>query len=128
MATTSRPEWKASGGQVIGSTATERRVRGAGSGSPVNTCHQRNAASAQTEAIGCLSTVDGAEVAVWADGAFCWWQVFTADTLGGQRRRRGVAVEPMTCPPDAFNSKRDLVILEPGQTWRGTWGIRAKLG
>jgi len=75
-----------------------------------------------------ISTGDGAEVAVWADAAFCWWQVFTADTLAGGRRRRSVAVEPMSCPPDAFNSQRDLVTLEPGQTWRGTWGIRAKLG
>ncbi|MBO0867579.1 MAG: aldose 1-epimerase family protein [Micromonosporaceae bacterium] len=74
-----------------------------------------------------ISTVDGAEVAVWADAAFCWWQVFTADTLAGGRRRRSVAVEPMTCPPDAFNSGRDLVTLEPGQAWRGGWGIRAKL-
>jgi aldose 1-epimerase len=31
----------------------------------------------------------------------------------------------MTCPPDAFRSGRDLVVLEPGQTWRGTWGIAA---
>src|SRR5439155_23253451 len=43
------PEAKASGGQVIGSTATARRVRGAGSVSPVNTCHQRNALSAHTD-------------------------------------------------------------------------------
>ena len=28
----------------------------------------------------------------------------------------------MTCPPDAFRSGRDLVVLEPGQTWRGDLG------
>jgi aldose 1-epimerase len=73
-----------------------------------------------------LSTVDGGGIRVWADGAFSWWQVFTADTLGGDRHRRSVAVEPMTCPPDAFRSGRDLVVLEPGQTWHGSWGIRAR--
>jgi aldose 1-epimerase len=72
-----------------------------------------------------LSTVDGATVRIWADAAFSWWQVFTADTLGGERYRRSVAVEPMTCPPDAFRSGRDLVVLQPGESWRGTWGIAA---
>jgi aldose 1-epimerase len=63
-------------------------------------------------------------VAMWADAAFGWWQVFTGDALPADRRRRSVAVEPMTCPPDAFRSGRDLVVLEPGQTWSGAWGIR----
>jgi aldose 1-epimerase len=65
-----------------------------------------------------------AMVAIWADPAFGWWQVFTGDTLTGKRRRRSVAIEPMTCPPDAFRSGRDLIVLEPGQTWSAAWGIR----
>src|SRR5437763_107714 len=48
-ATTSWPDRQASGGQVIGSTARARRPRGGPSGSPVNTCHQPNAPSAQTD-------------------------------------------------------------------------------
>jgi aldose 1-epimerase len=63
-------------------------------------------------------------VTVWADGAFGWWQVFTGDTLPGERYRRSVAIEPMTCPPDAFRSGRDLIVLPPGGTWRASWGIR----
>ncbi|GAA5197826.1 aldose 1-epimerase family protein [Rugosimonospora acidiphila] len=71
-----------------------------------------------------LSTVDGGPlVTVWADGAFGWWQMYTADTAPAPRTRRSVAVEPMTCPPDAFNSGRDVITLEPGQTWQGSWGI-----
>jgi aldose 1-epimerase len=71
-----------------------------------------------------LSTVDaGDRLVVWADPAFGWWQVYTADTLPGPRSRRSVAIEPMTCPPDAFRSGRDVVVLEPGETWRGSWGI-----
>ena len=72
-----------------------------------------------------LSTVDGSRtVTVWADGAFHWWQVFTSDPLEPPRTRRSIALEPMTCPPDAYRSGRDLVTLAPGETWRGEWGIR----
>jgi len=71
-----------------------------------------------------LSTVDGQPIAsVWADTAFRWWQVFTGDPLPAPRTRRSVAVEPMTCPPDAFHSGRDVVAIEPGGTWHGSWGI-----
>jgi aldose 1-epimerase len=70
-----------------------------------------------------LSASDGRGVKVWADPSFGWWQVFTSDTLPGARHRRAVAIEPMTCPPDAFRSGRDLVTLEPAQTWQATWGI-----
>jgi aldose 1-epimerase len=66
---------------------------------------------------------DGTGLAVWADSTFSWWQVFTADTLSPPRRRRSVAIEPMTCPPDAFRSGRDVITLEPGQQWRGSWGV-----
>jgi aldose 1-epimerase len=76
-----------------------------------------------------LSTMDdGCAVSVWADEAFRWWQVYTGDTLPAPRTRRAVAVEPMTCPPDAFASGRDVVTLDPGQTWRGAWGITPRLG
>ena len=66
----------------------------------------------------------GASVTVWGDAKFKWWQVFTGDTLHGERHRRSVAIEPMTCPPDAFRSGRDLVVLAPGETWSASWGIR----
>ncbi|WP_229071898.1 aldose 1-epimerase family protein [Actinoplanes sp. DH11] len=66
-----------------------------------------------------------AKIVIWAAEQFKYWQVFTGDTLSGERHRRSVAVEPMTCGPDAFRSGRDLVVLEPGRTWATTWGIRA---
>ena len=49
-----------------------------------------------------------------------WVQIHTADALG----RPGIAVEPMTCPPDAFNSGIDLVSLAPGQRHRLFLSIR----
>lgn len=52
-------------------------------------------------------------------------QVYTGDTLGEpDRRRRGVAVEPMSCPPDAFRSGTDLTVLQPGDTHVFRWGLR----
>jgi aldose 1-epimerase len=65
-----------------------------------------------------------AKVTVWADDKFKYWQVFSGDTLHDERFRRSVAIEPMTCPPDAFRTGRDLVVLEPGETWTASWGIR----
>ena len=41
-----------------------------------------------------------------------WLQVYSADYIG----RVGVAVEPMSCPPNAFNSGTDVVALDAGQT------------
>ena len=53
---------------------------------------------------------------------FPYLMVFSGDTLA-DAARRSVAVEPMTCPPNAFRSGDDLVRLEPGASWTGTWGI-----
>jgi aldose 1-epimerase len=49
--------------------------------------------------------------------------VFTGDTLPEARRRQGLAVEPMTCAPDAFNSGDGLTVLGPGETFSASWGI-----
>ncbi|HET7398786.1 MAG TPA: aldose 1-epimerase family protein [Intrasporangium sp.] len=61
---------------------------------------------------------------LWADAAFPWLQVFTGAAHLG-KDTGGVAVEPMTCPADAFNSGDSLLILEPGEEWTGTWGVSA---
>jgi aldose 1-epimerase len=75
-----------------------------------------------------LSTVDGGRsVTVWAEAVFRWWQVYTGDTLPAPRARRAVAIEPMTCPADAFHSGRDVIVLRPAETWRGSWGITPSL-
>lgn len=55
-----------------------------------------------------------------------WVQVHTADTPAVPATHRiGLAVEPMTCPPDAFNSGVDLVTLVPGATHTASWRIFA---
>ena len=52
-----------------------------------------------------------------------WIQIHTADREGGADSRKCLAVEPMSCPPDAFNSSLDLIELEPGQTVAMSWLI-----
>jgi aldose 1-epimerase len=59
------------------------------------------------------------------DEGFGYVQVFTGDTLPEGVRRRSAAVEPMTCPPDAFRSGKDVIRLAPGRTTSARWGIRA---
>jgi aldose 1-epimerase len=49
--------------------------------------------------------------------------LFTGDTLAPPARRRGMAVEPMTCAPNAFQSGDGLIILEPGASHVANWGI-----
>jgi aldose 1-epimerase len=71
-----------------------------------------------------LDDPGGGGAMLWMDRAFSYVMVFTGDTVDPpERRRRSVAVEPMTCPPDALRSGTDLVRLEPGGSWTGRWGI-----
>ncbi len=66
----------------------------------------------------------GTQVALWVGPGYQWLQVFTGDTLDPPHRRRALAVEPMTCPPNAFASGVDLLLLEPGDSVTHTWGIQ----
>lgn len=58
---------------------------------------------------------------IWFDESFRYAQVFTLDEL--TPGVPGVAIEPMTCPPNAYNSGEGLIVLEPGGSWTGAWGI-----
>lgn len=62
-----------------------------------------------------VTNPDGSGVeCLWDPATLPWVQVHTADLPDPAESRRGLALEPMTCPPDAFNSGTDLVVLEPG--------------
>lgn len=71
-----------------------------------------------------LTAGDGSCVELWVDRGYRVLEVFTGDTLAPARRRRGLAVEPMTCPPDALRSGEDLIVLAPGQETVASWGAR----
>jgi len=70
-----------------------------------------------------LESPEGRRLVLWLDRAHPWLLVFTGDALPAGQRRRGLAVEPMTCPPDAFRSGQDVIGLEPGRSTGGRWGI-----
>jgi aldose 1-epimerase len=62
--------------------------------------------------------------ALWVDPAFPYLMVYTGDTLSEiQRRRRAIAIEPMTCPPNALRTGKDVIDLQRDQEWSGSWGI-----
>jgi aldose 1-epimerase len=69
-----------------------------------------------------LAAPDGHTAGVWSDPSCGFWQVFTGDTLPGERRRTGMAAEPMTAAPDAFNSGTGLAVLAPGESMVVRWG------
>ncbi len=59
---------------------------------------------------------------LWMDEAYPYVMLFTGDPLPDVARR-SIAIEPMTCPPNAFRTGRDLIRLEPGQSFAGCWGV-----
>ncbi|HEY1634487.1 MAG TPA: aldose 1-epimerase family protein [Acidimicrobiales bacterium] len=71
-----------------------------------------------------LEHPDGSpRIEVWVDAAIRFVMVFTGDTLEPVRRRRGLAIEPMTCAPDAFRSGLGLQVLDPGDRSIAAWGV-----
>lgn len=70
-----------------------------------------------------LIAPDGRGVRMTWDRACGWLQVHTTDLPGQREHRRGLAVEPMTCAPDAFNSADGLITLAPGAVHDAAWTI-----
>ncbi|OLT06710.1 hypothetical protein BJF77_03225 [Kocuria sp. CNJ-770] len=71
-----------------------------------------------------LTAPDGHGALLGWDPRAAWVQIHTGDHLVGAPRS-GLAVEPMDCPPDAFNSGQDLVVLAPGTEHTLDWELRA---
>ncbi|MDQ1732809.1 MAG: aldose 1-epimerase [Pseudonocardiales bacterium] len=68
-----------------------------------------------------LVAVGDQAVELWWSEQFKYLQVFTppVERFG----RTALAIEPMTCAANAFNSGEGLISLEPGQVWTASWGI-----
>jgi len=54
-----------------------------------------------------------------------WLQIHTADRPEPENNRVGLAVEPMNCPPNAFNAAEGPPVLESGATHVAQWTISA---
>ncbi|RAX22227.1 aldose epimerase [Actinomyces sp. Z5] len=93
-------DWRA--GRLVGSTATDNAYTGL----PAGAWQVR------------LTGGEG-EHSVVISAAAPWVQVYSGEHLG----RRGVAVEPMTCPPNAFNTGQDLVTLAAGESHTFIWRL-----
>lgn len=81
-------------------------------------CFGEISAQEETLAEARLLNPDGEGVRLWVGEGFDWFQVFTADPArreGYPGVGRALAVEPMTCPPDALRSGRDLIRLNAGE-------------
>jgi aldose 1-epimerase len=65
---------------------------------------------------------NGTELTLWLDESYPYLQLFTGDSQPSVNRR-SLAVEPMTCPPNAFRTGDGLLVLEPGQSAPSAWGI-----
>ena len=70
-----------------------------------------------------VTAPDGRTAVLWGDTSVRWWQLFTGDALPERWRRRALALEPMTCGPNALNTGDDLVVLDPADTHTMTWGV-----
>lgn len=70
-----------------------------------------------------LARVQFGDTTLWVDEAYDYLMVYSGDTLSPPERRRSLAVEPMTCPPNAFNTGEGLIVLGPDETWAGRWGM-----
>lgn len=76
-----------------------------------------------------LERGDGRSVTVSAGPELGYVMCYTADGLAGRERRSGVAVEPMSCPPNALVSGESLAVLEPagtaGSSFEARWRVAA---
>jgi len=68
----------------------------------------------------------GRTLRVWVDTGFRHLMLFTGDTVAdASRRRQALAVEPMSCAPNALRSGDGLEVLAPGAAYEASWGITA---
>lgn len=62
-------------------------------------------------------------VRLWLDAQHPYLMLYSGDTLPEGKRRRSLAVEPMTCAPNAFRTGDGLIVLAPGESHVSRWGI-----
>lgn len=108
----------------VGTTDLDLRTRRSLRGLAID--HAYTGVAGADRATATVWAADGGGVAMhWSPRELPWVQVHTADRPDPDDDRVGLAVEPMTCPPDALNSGTDLVLLAPGGTHTATWEIEA---
>jgi aldose 1-epimerase len=73
-----------------------------------------------------LGEAEGSQkLTLWVDESYPYLMLFTGDPLPDVDRR-SLAVEPMSCPPNAFRTGEALIRLEPGGSFTSNWGIQSE--
>ena len=104
---------------VVGTSYDFREPR------PIGSAFIDHAFAVPGQASATLTGPDGTGTRISWDERCPWVQLHTADRPEPELHRTGLAVEPMTCPPDAFRSGVDLVHLRPGEEHTVTWRLSA---
>ncbi len=66
-------------------------------------------------------------ISIRMDESFDYVVIYTGDQIVAPNQRKGFAIEPMTCAPDAFNhSSWGLRVLVPGESMNGSYIIKAE--
>ncbi|BDR54844.1 aldose 1-epimerase [Bombiscardovia apis] len=81
---------------------------------------------AQGRSTAVFTRPDGIRINLWADESIKAWQVCTGTGFDASFRPAGVAVEPMTAYANALRTGKDLVVIEPGQSYSSQVGYRAE--
>ena len=72
-----------------------------------------------------LLTATGSGLEVWQEDIFQHTVIYTPQEFPTESGSiAAIAIEPSTSEVNAFNSKQDLIVLSPGETRSGSWGIR----
>ncbi|MET9633755.1 aldose 1-epimerase family protein [Lentzea sp. NPDC006480] len=78
-------------------------------------------------AVAALTSPEGHTIELWVDDSHKFLLVYTDEYPEGRPPRTGIAIEPVTSAPNAFNSGDGLIVLEPGKSYTGFWGVRTNL-
>jgi aldose 1-epimerase len=73
-----------------------------------------------------IARVGFGDLELWLDSSYPFVMLYSGDTLAQPLRRKGLAVEPMSCPPNAFQTGEAVVVLDPDRGWRGRWGLKLR--
>jgi aldose 1-epimerase len=65
---------------------------------------------------------DGSAITLWLDSSYEYLMLYTGDDRPDVRRR-SIAIEPMTCPPQALRTGEAVIVLAPAASVTATWGI-----
>lgn len=106
----------------VGGTAFDFRSPRPVGTTRLDTCYTDLERDADGRARMTLHDPSGRSLVLWAGEGYDYVMVFTGDPLPDVARR-SLAVEPVTCPPNAFRTGESVITLEPGAAFTADWGI-----